>query len=161
MHEAVIGIDPGVQGGIAVISGSELISVARCPRIKMAGKWEYDTVEMAKIIKSVLHLKPVMYLEKVSARPGQGVTSMFNFGKGFGMWIMAAAMLEIPFYFVTPQAWKKKVLANTDKSKGAAIQKAKQVFPTINLKPGRVITDHDGMAEAVCIALYGGYKTWR
>ena len=160
-NKAVIGIEPGVQGGIAVLSGSELIFTARCPRIKMNGTWEYDPGEMAKILRTHKHLNPIVYLEKVHSMPKQGVRSMFNFGKGFGMWIAMAAAFEMPLQLVTPQVWKKKILANTDKSKGAAILKAKQLFPNVDLKPGRLIKDHDGIAEAICIALYGGYNTWK
>lgn len=161
MNQVIIGIDPGVQGGFAAISGSELQVVKRCPRVKMKGKWEYDTNEMARLIKELLPLNPIMYLEKVSSRPGQGVVSTFNFGKGFGMWIGIAAAHQIPYELVTPQTWKKIVLEGTDKSKGAAILRAKQAFPHVDLKPGRLVSDHDGMAEAICIALYGGLKTWR
>lgn len=157
----IIGIDPGIQGGICAIEGSRIVLIQKSPRIKLNRKWTFDGCEMSKILRSLLHLDPKVYIEKVGSMPKQGVTSSFNFGQGYGAWQGMFYALEIPFEFVTPQAWKKKVLAGTDKSKGAAILKAKQLFPKIDLKPGRLITDHDGMADALCIAVFGGTKTWR
>lgn len=155
MYDYIIGIDPGVNGGIATIKGTELRLVKRCPHVKIKTKTDYDVQGMADIIKPYSGLNACIHLELVHSFPGQGVTSMFNFGKGYGMWLMAAAAYGMPIFLVTPQQWKKKILVNTDKSKGAAILKAKQVFPEVNLKPGLLRKEHDGMAEAICIALYG------
>lgn len=157
---AIIGVDPGQKGGVAVISGNELVSNDITPRIKHKNKWEYDVRAMNELLVKVKHLNPVMYLEKVHSMPKQGVRSTFNFGTGYGIWIGLATANNIPLELVTPQKWKGKILADTDKSKGAAITKAIRVFPHVDLKPGRLITHHDGMADAICIALFGGTQQW-
>lgn len=61
----------------------------------------------------------------------------------------------IPYRLVTPQAWKKRVLAGTTKDKDAAISFVRRAYPTIDLTPGKKRTPHDGIADAVCLAEWG------
>ena len=95
------------------------------------------------------------FIEKVHAMPGQGVTSMFNFGMGYGLLRMALAANQIPYQLVTPQAWKKKVLAGLPKDKSSAINYVARKYPNVDLIPGRKRTPHDGIADAICIGEYG------
>jgi crossover junction endodeoxyribonuclease RuvC len=160
MVSIVIGIDPGFQGAVAALEGPKLIFLKRTPRIRRKNKVEFGVEEMADMISQFKDRDAIMYLEKVHAMPMEGVKSSFNFGKGYGMWIMSAAANKIPLVLVTPQEWKKEVVGDTDKSKEASIMRAKELFPDTDLKPGRLIRDHDGLAEAILIAFYGGMKQW-
>ncbi len=144
-----IGIDPGLKGGLAYINEDGSSAAFQMP---VTAK-EIDGHALTEQLKA---LGPITLavIEKVHAMPGQGVTSMFKFGKGFGQLIGTLQALEIPFIEVTPQAWKTKILKGTKKDKDAAINYAKNKYPTINLKPGRCRTDQDGLADAICIAEY-------
>ncbi len=165
---AIIGIDPGNKGGIACLHGSKIVLLER-PLLEKTRKkigrpvsnFTMDVKAMVAFVKQVLHLNPVVYIEKVHSMPGQGVASMFTFGKGYGMWVGICIALGLEVVEVNPRVWKDKVLARTDKSKKASIQRCKELFPDIDLKPGRSVKDHDGLAEAILIAVYGGLERWR
>jgi len=164
MTGAIIAVDPGLKGGIACLRGAEIIFLKRMPVIKGVGrKTEIDAAEITKLFQSVKDLDPVVYLEKVGAHKirgvRQGVVSMFSFGKGFGILIGVTAALKMPVYFASPNKWKKELEVTADK--GSSILRAKQLFPDVDLKPGRAIKDHDGLAEALLIAVYGGKREWR
>lgn len=150
-----IGIDPGKNGGIAVIhdklpkpvnitvykySDDDLIDV-----IDVCTKGSSIAVHRDEEIKCVL--------EKVNAMPGQGVVSMFNFGQNFGFIQGVLKAYEIPFELVPPQKWKKEFSVTSDKN--TSIEVAKRLFPGVNLKATeRCKKDHDGMAEALLMAEY-------
>lgn len=146
----IVGIDPGKQGGIAYIDAASCESSAMA--MPLIGK-DIDGHELA----SVLHnLNPgVVIVEKSQAMPGQGVTSMFNYGVGFGRLLGILEALGLPYRLVTPQAWKKTVLAGTAKDKDAAVAFVRRAYPHIDLTPGRKTKPHDGMADAICLAEYG------
>lgn len=144
----IIGIDPGQSGGIAAIDGDASHAVP----MPLSGK-DIDGHEIAKLLKNLT--PSVVILEKVHAMPKQGVSSTFKFGMGFGLVIGVCEALGIPYRLVTPQAWKKAVLAGTTKDKDAAIAFVRRAYPTIDLTPGRKRVPHDGIADAVCIAEYG------
>lgn len=93
----------------------------------------------------------IVWMEKVSARPGQGVSSMFRFGQQFGALEMAVAAHGHQLRMVTPGAWKKHFGLTSDK--GAARSVAMQRFPAMASMFSRV--RDDGRAEAALIALYG------
>ena len=150
-----IGIDPGKNGGIAVIndkfpkpvnitvykySDDDLIDV-----IDVCTKGSSLAVHRDEEIKCVL--------EKVNAMPGQGVVSMFNFGQNFGFIQGVLKAYEIPFELVPPQKWKKEFSVTSDKN--TSIEVAKRLFPGVNLKATeKCKKDHDGMAEALLMAEY-------
>jgi crossover junction endodeoxyribonuclease RuvC len=147
----VIGIDPGKKGGIAVIDGKGQESLVW--PMPLAGK-EIDWTRVADLLE--WNGPKFAYVEKVHAMPGQGVTSMFSFGKNFGGLLGVLGALEIPLTLVTPQAWKKKVLAGTSKDKDAAVDFCRRRYPQVNLlATERSRVPHDGMADALCIATYG------
>jgi crossover junction endodeoxyribonuclease RuvC len=98
----------------------------------------------------------VVAIEAIHAMPAQGVSSMFSMGEGFGLWKGILTALGCSWRTVTPQAWKKVVLAGYgNKDKGAAVQVASRLYPIVagSLKTprGRVL---DGRADAICIAEY-------
>jgi crossover junction endodeoxyribonuclease RuvC len=156
----IIGIDPGIKGGIAAIRGSDIVFLELMPTARKQ-KLVVDPVGVYDLIKDLNPEKTKVYIEKVNAMPNQGVTSMFNFGKGFGTLIGVFESHGFKLTYVTPQMWKANMLGRGNKDKKLSIDLAKTLFPGIDLKPGRKITDQDGMAEALLIAVYGGKKTWR
>ena len=145
----ILGIDPGLKGGIAIIDSTAIVLAKPMP---LVGK-EIDTRAIGETIKQFNVTLAV--IEKVHSMPGQGVASMFRFGMGYGMVKGALSVLSIPTQLVTPQAWKKVVLAGTKKNKNAAIEFVAMRYPSVNLTPGRIRKPHDGIADAVCLAAYG------
>lgn len=144
----IVGIDPGKSGGIALLNGTR----AEGDVMPVIGK-EVDGHEVARVLAAAS--PDLVVIEKVSAMPGQGVTSMFNFGAGYGRLLGVCDALGIPYRLVTPQAWKKRVLAGTARDKHAAIAFVKRAFPTIEMTPGKRSVPHDGIADAACLAEYG------
>jgi crossover junction endodeoxyribonuclease RuvC len=148
-----VGIDPGKLGGLSRRWDDQ----ATTHPMPLAG----GEIDLAWIRSWLLSIPPtVVVIEKAQAMPGQGVTSMFNYGKSFGSLIGLCSALEFRVELVTPQAWKKVVLAGTDKDKGAAISYCKRAFPQVSLLPTpRCSKPADGMADALCIAEFG-FRTY-
>lgn len=150
----VLGIDPGKSGAAVLLhDNGRIAEIWDAPIIKIGTKKVYDTAAMADIIQSVIDAaftNPVhVAIEQVAARPGQGVTSMFEFGLGYGLWQGMIAVARIPATFYTPQAWKKGVLAGMPPGKGASLVRAKQLWPTCI---GFNRAKDEGRAEAALIA---------
>lgn len=145
--DAVAGIDPGQSGGIAVIASDQ----AEAEPMPLAGK-EIDGRALAKWL---LDRSPrIVVIEKVGAMRGQGVTSTFKFGRNYGAVLGVVEACGLAYRLVTPQAWKKSVLAGTSKDKDAAIEHVHRAYPGVDLAPGRRTKPHDGIADAVCLAEY-------
>ena len=144
----VIGVDPGQKGGLAFLS--DIVSAYPMP---LAGK-ELDISEITDLILSYPEIS-LAVVEKCHAMPGQGTVSMFKFGKSYGTLLGILGALKIPTKLVTPQAWKKVILAGTKKDKDAAIVYVRMRYPDFNLILPRCRKPHDGMADAICIAEYG------
>lgn len=151
---AVVGIDPGLSGGIAILEGGRL----QCwptPTRTAGPKRSFDERPMVDLLRSRRRTIRLLALEQVGARPGQGVTSMFRFGEGYGLWRGLLWALEIPHLLVRPQAWKQTVLTGTPKDKAAAVAWVQRHHPEASLKATpRSRTPHDGMADAACLAEY-------
>lgn len=150
----IAGIDPGQTGAIAFISSSGKVEIYDTP-IEMVKKGkgikkEYLPGNMADLLRAI-DLNHV-FIESVHAMPGQGVTSMFNFGKGFGIWIGILAALKIPYTLITPQAWKKHLMQGI-KDKDAARIRAQQLYPSVSEELSR--KKDIGRADALLIAEYG------
>jgi len=143
-----IGIDPGMKGGVAhYCTHSCKYGAVPMPatRLQLFYLLRDLRTEFGPIIAGV---------ESVHSMPGQGVSSTFKFGKGCGEILGILTALNAEIIEPTPQAWKKLVLAGTDKGKDAAIQVAENSFPDIVLVPKNCRKPHDGMADAVCIMDY-------
>jgi crossover junction endodeoxyribonuclease RuvC len=151
----VVGIDPGQDGAIAVLNGQDSYAI-KTPTIEFKGKTRYHAPEMVRVLRSIKGTSLVI-LEKVTSNPKYGhVMSAFTFGIGFGMWLGILAALELPHQLITPQLWKKTVLAGTAKDKQAAIEFALRRYPQISLlATPRSKKPHDGIADAICLAEYG------
>ena len=150
-----IGIDPGRHGAYAIMDGGEILCCHPFPYI---GE-ELDIGTLSIDIIQHTHGKPrVAILEKVHAMPGQGVCSMFTFGRNVGEIRGMLKTIGIGFREPTPQQWKKAVLAGQKQDKAAAVAHVMRRYPEIDLKPGKKRVAHDGMADAVCLAEFGGMR---
>jgi crossover junction endodeoxyribonuclease RuvC len=144
----ILGVDPGLSGAYALL-GDVPPLVTPFPR---AGKG----LDLAAIADDWRTLAPdLVVMESVHAMPKQGVTGVFTFGRGFGALEGIAAALGFHVELVTPQAWKKVILAGTAKDKDAAVAWCRRAYPGVTLVQPRCRMPHDGCADALCIAAYG------
>ena len=112
----ICAIDPGYTGAIAFLSDDGvLIEIVDMPVIKHDGKTRIVATELAVILDSRSMDIAYLVIERVGARPGQGVTSMFNFGYGAGLVEGIAAALFVPYFHVLPQTWKRQMGVGADK----------------------------------------------
>ena len=144
----IIAFDPGQKGGIAIHHNG----TTTAQPMPMAGK-TLDLPAIAEIVRSAS--PDIAVIEKVGSMPGQGVASTFSFGCGYGQIQGLLAGLGIPYELVTPQAWKKAILAGTTKDKDAAIAYCRRAFPAVDLVMPRCRTAHDGIADALCLLQHG------
>ena len=153
MH--VIGIDPGAKGGIAVISDDGKLLL--CQPTPMIDKKHYDITAMIKMLKRFAVPSFVVYLEKAQAMPKQGVSSTFKTGYGFGLWHGIISALGMKLVVVSPRTWTKEMFRdiNGDNTKAKSAVVASRFFPDFSFKLGRSKKPHDGITDAVCIAMFG------
>jgi len=149
-----IGIDPGNFGAIAFLDENLTCrAILDMPTMQLGLKHQQvNAAALAEIMQSFHSTEePVtVYLEQVNAMPGQGVSSMFNFGMGYGVVQGICGALKYPLVLVRPNAWKK--LANLiGKPKDAARTLAQQYYPEQDLS----LKKHVGRADAVLIARFG------
>lgn len=140
-----VGIDPGKKGALVRITDV----TQEAFQMPLIGK-EIDSFAIAQWFKE--QRPDMVYMEKVGARPNQGVVSMFNFGDGYGKVKGVLETLAIPYKLITPQQWKKVILAGTAKDKDAAIAYVSRKYPDLELIPPRCRKPHDGIADACCLA---------
>ncbi len=131
----VIGIDPGLSGAIAIIKDNKVLSIHDMPVMSEGkkNKRQLNSAQLVKIIKDNVENKEDtrVIVEQVNAMPGQGVTSMFNFGQTFGAIKGICAALGLPIFFVRPSKWKKHFeLINS--SKDASRTKAIEMYPLLS-----------------------------
>ena len=151
----IIGIDPGINGAISVIENKKILEVYDTPTMidGKKNKRQINSAQVTNIIKDRLNnnKEVVVVVEHVNAMPGQGVTSMFNFGQSFGVIKGICAALSLPIYFVRPSKWKKHFnLIKTNKD--ASRTKVIEVYPEISSKLHR--KKDSNRADAILIALY-------
>jgi crossover junction endodeoxyribonuclease RuvC len=149
-----IGIDPGFSGAVAFLcSRTFLLAVHDMPvAANTKGKTEINLHALFDMLAPEDDATPgVAYIEQVAAMRGQGVSSMFRFGQGYGATQMAIVGNGHAMMPVTPQRWKKHFGLTSDK--GGSRLLASQRFPN-NADQFRRVKD-DGRAEAALIALYG------
>ena len=130
----IIGIDPGLSGAIAVLEDKRVLSIFDMPVMAEGkkNKRQLNSAQLANIIKENINNVEdlAVVVEQVNAMPGQGVTSMFNFGQTFGSIKGICAALNLPIYFVRPSKWKKHFdLINS--SKDASRTKAIEMYPSL------------------------------
>jgi crossover junction endodeoxyribonuclease RuvC len=150
----IAGIDPGKSGALAITYPDGAVQVWDVPTIKLRGKEVPAWQEWQRSWASALDFAGIdlVVIEDVSARPGQGVTSMFTFGRTLGFVHALAVASGASVQTVTPAVWKGK-LGLLNSSKGASREKAVSIYPRSVGLLGRV--KDDGRAEAILLAHYG------
>ena len=160
----IIGIDPGISGSICFFQDGKIVDVVEMPTMT-EGKKNKKQVNGSQIVNEILEkIKELdkreikVVIEQVSAMPGQGVTSMFNFGQSFGILKGICSSMQLPMYFVRPAKWKKYFnLINSEKD--ASRTRAIEIFPYFS---GQLSRKKDSnKADAILIAsfYYETYKT--
>ena len=160
----VIGIDPGISGSICFFEDGKILEVIEMPTMT-EGKKNKKQVNGSQIYNEIFNRihktekKNVrVIIEQVSAMPGQGVTSMFNFGQSFGILKGICSAMQLSMFFVRPAKWKKYFnLINSEKD--ASRTRAIEIFPKISDKLKR--KKDSNKADAILIAsyYYNTYKT--
>ena len=153
----IVGIEPGINGAISIVENKKILEVYDTPTMieGKKNKRQINAAQVTNIIKERVNKenKVVVVVEHVNAMPGQGVTSMFNFGQSFGVIKGICAALSLPIYFVRPTKWKKHFnLIKTNKD--ASRTKVIEAYPEISSKLHR--KKDSNRADAILIALYFG-----
>ena len=159
----IISIDPGISGAICFFEDGKVIEIIDMPTMA-EGKKNKRQVNGPQIYNEI-YLRTnkfekkeiIVVIEQVSAMPGQGVTSMFNFGQSFGVLKGICSAMQLSMYFVRPTKWKKYFgLIKTEKD--ASRTKVIEIFPYIS---GQLSRKKDSnKADAILIAsfFYNTYK---
>ena len=153
----ILGIDPGISGSLCFFEEGKIIDIIEMPNMA-AGKKNKRQVNGAQIYNEIsLRIKNFqkenikVVIEQVSAMPGQGVTSMFNFGQSFGVLKGICSAMQLPMYFVRPAKWKKYFnLINTKKD--ASRTKAIEIFPYISAQLSK--KKDSNKADAILLASF-------
>ena len=131
----IFGIDPGLSGAIAILENKKVLDLFDMP-VMAEGKKNKKQLNSAQLVNIIrentdTNNESVVIVEQVNAMPGQGVTSMFNFGQTFGAIKGICAALNLPIFFVRPSKWKKHFeLINS--SKDASRTKVIEMYPTLS-----------------------------
>ena len=153
----IIGIDPGISGSICFFENGKIIDVIEMPTMtegkknkrQVNGSQIYN--EINKKIEKYENQNIRVIIEQVSAMPGQGVTSMFNFGQSFGILKGICSAMQLPMYFVRPAKWKKYFgLINSQKD--ASRTKAIEMFPYFSSQLSK--KKDSNKADAILIASF-------
>ena len=158
----IIGIDPGISGSICFFEDGKILDVIEMPTMT-EGKKNKRQVNGAQIFNEISSkLEETdkqnvrVIIEQVSAMPGQGVTSMFNFGQSFGILKGICSAMQLPMYFVRPAKWKKYFnLINSEKD--ASRTRAIEIFPYFSSQLSK--KKDTNKADAILIASFY-YETY-
>ena len=159
----IIGIDPGISGSICFFEDGKILDVINMPTMtdgkknkkQVNGSQIYN--EISKRIKKTGDQNIRVVIEQVSAMPGQGVTSMFNFGQSFGILKGICSAMQLPMYFVRPAKWKKYFsLINSEKD--ASRTRAIEIFPYFSSELSK--KKDSNKADAILIANFY-YETYK
>ena len=159
----IIGIDPGISGAICFFEDGQVKEMIDMPvmadgkknKRQINGPQVYN--EILKRINKFQKKDIIVVIEQVSAMPGQGVTSMFNFGQSFGVLKGICSAMQLSMFFIRPAKWKKYFgLIKTEKD--ASRTKVIEIFPYISSQLSR--KKDSNKADAILIAsfFYNTYK---
>ena len=158
----IIGIDPGISGSICFFKDGRILEVIEMP-VMTEGKKNKKQVNGAQIYNEFLKRinkkedEIRVVIEQVSAMPGQGVTSMFNFGQSFGILKGICSAMQLPMFFVRPAKWKKYYnLINSQKD--ASRTRAIEIFPYFSTQLSK--KKDSNKADAILIASFY-YETYQ
>ena len=151
----ILGIDPGLSGAIAILEKKKVLNLFDMPVMAEGkkNKKQLNSAQLVNIIKenSVGGEEIVVVVEQVNAMPGQGVTSMFNFGQTFGAIKGVCAALNLPIFFVRPSRWKKYFeLINS--SKDSSRTKVIEMYPSLSSQLAK--KKDVNKSDAILIARY-------
>ena len=159
----IIGIDPGISGAICFFKNGKIIDVIEMPSMaegkknkkQVNGNQLYNEIKLR--ISEIDKHEVCVVVEHVTAMPGQGVTSMFNFGQSFGVIKGLCSAMQLPIHFVRPTKWKKYFnLINS--SKDASRSRAIEIFPNISEKLKRKKDTNKADAILISSFYYNTYK---
>ena len=152
----IIGIDPGISGSICFFKDGKILEVIEMP-VMTEGKKNKKQVNGSQIYNEFLKRinrkddEIRVVIEHVSAMPGQGVTSMFNFGQSFGILKGICSAMQLPMFFVRPAKWKKYFnLINSEKD--ASRTRAIEIFPYFSTQLSK--KKDSNKADAILIASF-------
>ena len=131
----IIGIDPGLSGAIAILENNKVLNIFDIPVMSEGkkNKRQLNSALLVSLLRENIskNEEVTVVVEQVNAMPGQGVTSMFNFGQTFGAIKGICAALSLPIFFVRPSKWKKHFeLINS--SKDSSRTKAIEMYPNLS-----------------------------
>ena len=159
----IIGIDPGITGSICFFEDGKILDVLEMPTMT-DGKKNKKQVNGAQIyneistkIKGIEKQNLRVIIEQVSAMPGQGVTSMFNFGQSFGILKGVCSAMQLPMYFIRPAKWKK-YFGLIKSEKDASRTKVIEMFPYFSSQLSK--KKDSNKADAILIASFY-YETYK
>ena len=151
----ILGIDPGLSGAIAILEKKKVISLFDMP-VMSEGKKNKKQLNSAQLVNIIRENTSgdeeiAVVVEQVNAMPGQGVTSMFNFGQTFGAIKGVCAALNLPIFFVRPSKWKKYFeLINS--SKDSSRTKVIEMYPSLSSQLAK--KKDVNKSDAILIARY-------
>ena len=159
----IIGIDPGISGSICFFENGKIIDVVEMPTMidgkknkrQVNGAQIYNEISKRIITSEKQNIRVV--IEQVSAMPGQGVTSMFNFGQSFGILKGICSAMQLPMFFVRPAKWKK-YFSLINSQKDASRTKAIEMFPYFSSQLSK--KKDSNKADAILIACFY-YETYK
>ena len=159
----IIGIDPGISGSICFLTDGKILDVIEMPTMADGKKNKRQVNgsqifnEISKRIHNVEKQNIRVVIEQVSAMPGQGVTSMFNFGQSFGILKGICSAMQLSMYFVRPAKWKK-YFGLIKSEKDASRTKAIEIFPYFSFRLSK--KKDSNKADAILIASFY-YETYK
>ena len=158
----IIGIDPGISGSICFFEDGKVLEVIEMP-VMTEGKKNKKQVNGAQIYNEFLKRinnkgdQTRVVIEQVSAMPGQGVTSMFNFGQSYGILKGICSAMQLPMFFVRPTKWKKYFnLINSQKD--ASRTRAIEIFPYFSTQLSKKKDSNKAVAILIASFYYETYQ---
>lgn len=144
----ILGIDPGMSGGIALLHRSGVIAFAEAMPVLRNAVATVDVRRLGEWLRAAGATDIFAFVERAQAYPRQGISSAFNYGVIFGSVLTAIADLGIGYELVAPAKWKRDFGLTADKRE--AVQRVQQMYPRFPVK-----RSEDGIAEAILIARWG------
>ena len=157
----IIGIDPGLTGAIAVLKDNKVLNIFEMPVMAEGkkNKRQLNSAHLVKLLNDNISKEEEVsvVVEQVNAMPGQGVTSMFNFGQSFGILKGICSAMRLPMFFVRPAKWKKYYnLINSEKD--ASRTRAIEIYPNFSSQLSK--KKDSNKADAILIASFY-YETYK
>lgn len=154
----IIGIDPGMTGGICIRDGNEVELMVMPTKGTVRFTKLIDSEAIADMLTEIRSNINMVYLEEIFAMSAQGSASMLSFGRGWGQILGVIHTLKLPHYIVRPQEWQKYVLpkGKAGTTKIRALETAQKLFPSVELRASeRAKVPHDGKVDALMISEFG------